>query len=179
MLEFAIVAPLLLLLLFGIVEFGLAWRSYLTVSNSTRAGARVASDMGNDPLADWNALQAVRTGLRKAPANALQRVIIFDASSSGVPTAECRAGTPRAGVCNVYAPADLNRPSTAFGTCGGTSLDGPWCPASREVRQSMGADYVGVWIEYRHSYISSWLPGGGITIDDGTVMRLEPIGGTV
>lgn len=40
--EFAIVVPLLLLLLVGIVEFGSAWRSYQVVTNTAREGARMA-----------------------------------------------------------------------------------------------------------------------------------------
>lgn len=39
--EFAIVVPLLLLLLVGIVEFGSAWRSYQVVTNTAREGARM------------------------------------------------------------------------------------------------------------------------------------------
>lgn len=41
MAEFAIVVPLLLLLLVGVVEFGSAWRSYQVVTNTAREGARI------------------------------------------------------------------------------------------------------------------------------------------
>ena len=40
--EFAIVVPLLLVLLVGIVEFGSAWRSYQVLTNTAREGARMA-----------------------------------------------------------------------------------------------------------------------------------------
>lgn len=40
--EFLIVAPLLLLLFFGIVELGAAWRTYQVVTNTAREGARRA-----------------------------------------------------------------------------------------------------------------------------------------
>lgn len=40
--EFVLVIPVLLLLVFGIVEFGLAFRTHQIVTNSTREGARVA-----------------------------------------------------------------------------------------------------------------------------------------
>src|SRR5690606_13535680 len=42
LIEAAIVMPLILLIVFGILEFGLAFRNTLSVSESTRAGARVA-----------------------------------------------------------------------------------------------------------------------------------------
>ena len=44
--EFAIVAPLMLTLLFGIIEFGTVFRDYISISEAAREGARVAS-VGN------------------------------------------------------------------------------------------------------------------------------------
>jgi hypothetical protein len=49
--EFVLVLPILLILIFGIIEFGLAFRTYQIVTNSAREGARVAvipsSDTGD------------------------------------------------------------------------------------------------------------------------------------
>lgn len=39
--EFAIVLPLILLILLGIAQFGMMFNSYLTIQNATREGARV------------------------------------------------------------------------------------------------------------------------------------------
>ena len=50
--EFALVAPLLFLLLFGILEFGVAVWRYNTVANAAREGARAAVNYG---LADRSA----------------------------------------------------------------------------------------------------------------------------
>lgn len=41
--EFALTAPLLLLLIFGIIEFGRAFQSWVTIQNAARAAARFAS----------------------------------------------------------------------------------------------------------------------------------------
>lgn len=47
--EFVLVAPILLLLVFGIVEFGLAFRTNQIVTNAAREGARAAVvPSGND-----------------------------------------------------------------------------------------------------------------------------------
>ena len=43
MVEFAIVAPILLLLVFGIVQFGLLFNNYLTLTDAVRTGARQAA----------------------------------------------------------------------------------------------------------------------------------------
>jgi Flp pilus assembly protein TadG len=41
--EFALVLPLLILLLVSIIEFGFIFNSYLTINNAAREGGRVAS----------------------------------------------------------------------------------------------------------------------------------------
>ena len=43
LIEFAIIVPLLLLLVFGICEFGLLMKNYLTISQAAREGSRTAS----------------------------------------------------------------------------------------------------------------------------------------
>ena len=49
--EFALVVPVLVLLLFGIVEFGIAFNDYISVRNGSREGARAAvvNDVRNAP----------------------------------------------------------------------------------------------------------------------------------
>jgi Flp pilus assembly protein TadG len=42
MVEFAVVLPVLALLLFGVIQFGIAFNSYLTITDAARAGARKA-----------------------------------------------------------------------------------------------------------------------------------------
>lgn len=46
--EFAILLPLLLLLLMGILEFGIMINSYLTINNSAREGARLGIVSGSN-----------------------------------------------------------------------------------------------------------------------------------
>jgi len=46
--EFAILLPVLLLLLMGILEFGLMLNSYLTINNSAREGARLGIVTGSN-----------------------------------------------------------------------------------------------------------------------------------
>jgi Flp pilus assembly protein TadG len=41
--EFALVAPVLLLILFGIVQFGIAFKNSIVVTDAVRAGARQAA----------------------------------------------------------------------------------------------------------------------------------------
>ena len=50
--EFVLVAPVLLLILFGIVQFGIAFKNSMVVTDSVRAGARKAavSRAASDPV---------------------------------------------------------------------------------------------------------------------------------
>ena len=45
--ELALILPILILLIFGIVEFGIAFNNYITITHAAREGARLAAV---DPL---------------------------------------------------------------------------------------------------------------------------------
>jgi Flp pilus assembly protein TadG len=47
MTEFALVLPLLVLLLFGVIQFGIAFNNYITLTDAVRAGARQAAVSAN------------------------------------------------------------------------------------------------------------------------------------
>ena len=61
MAEFAIVLPILIVLLFGIVQFGILFNNYVTLTDAARAGARAAavSRQSGDP--SGTATAAVRS----------------------------------------------------------------------------------------------------------------------
>ena len=67
MVEFAIVIPVFLLILCGIMDFGFALYSRMTVINAAREGARVATTMTEDasaiPAAISNQVTAAAGGL--------------------------------------------------------------------------------------------------------------------
>lgn len=176
--EFVLIAPVLLLLAMGIAEFGLGWKDSLTVSNAMRAGARVGSAAANNRTADYEILQAVESALSSVPKANIEQIVVYEANGpDGDIPATCAAGTPGS-TCNVYGPADLDRLDTDFagGSCNATAPDRFWCPTSRKARQSGPGgppDYIGVWIRIRHDFITDFF-GGSMTITDNAVMRLEP-----
>lgn len=63
--EFAIVVPLLLLLVFGIIEFGRAYNTQNTLTHAAREGAREYA-ISQDPLAGEAAAKDAATSLRSA-----------------------------------------------------------------------------------------------------------------
>lgn len=46
--EFALILPILLIIVMGIIEFGLMFNAYLTISNASREAARYGSLGGSD-----------------------------------------------------------------------------------------------------------------------------------
>jgi Flp pilus assembly protein TadG len=54
MVEFTLVLPVLLVLLFGIIQFGIAFNNYVALTDAVRAGARTASvsRFSSTPVAD-------------------------------------------------------------------------------------------------------------------------------
>ena len=171
--EAAIIAPVLFTLVFGILEFGLLFKDYLTVTNATRTAARVGVQVGSAPTTDYQILQALKGSSGAMDVGDIQRVVVFKATGfSGTVPAACKTAS-QAGVCNSYVNADLNRPSADFG-CGGTKPDNAWCPTTRNDQQSDPPDYVGVWIKAEHEYFTG-LFGSAKTLTDQTVMRIEPV----
>lgn len=61
MAEFALVLPVLVLLLFGIVQFGVTFNHYVTLTDAVRAGARKAAVSRHDPDPVGVTVDAVKT----------------------------------------------------------------------------------------------------------------------
>jgi len=69
MTEFALVLPLLALLLFGVIQFGIAFNNYITLTDAVRAGARkgtVAGHLNNPKGAVVASVQSAATDLKKS-----------------------------------------------------------------------------------------------------------------
>ena len=67
--EFAVVAPLLLLLTFGIIEFAVLLNADSNVTQSTRAGGRSAAISSTDPQMEFKAAEAAATALDISPSS--------------------------------------------------------------------------------------------------------------
>lgn len=175
LLEFALVAPVLLLLIFGAFEYGMFFKDYLTVSNTTRTGARVGSAAGSSADADYQILQAVKAAANALPggASSIQQITIYKSTSAGGgPSGACQTASSAADKCNTYTAAAFAQPVTKFG-CGAGSIDSVWCPTTRSDSQAVGPDYLGVWVKTTHGFVTK-LFGTSRSITDSVVMRIEP-----
>jgi Flp pilus assembly protein TadG len=69
MTEFALVLPVLVLILFSIIQFGIAFNNYITLTDAVRAGARkaaVARHLSDPEGATVTSLRAAAKGLKPA-----------------------------------------------------------------------------------------------------------------
>lgn len=185
MVEFALIAPLLLFLIMGAFELSVALRMANGVESASAAGARVTSQLGDEPLADYYTLDVIRSALGEVDGFTVTDVIVFEAGDPGrtTPPSAC-LGPPRDRVnsCNHYSASDLSSLSlAAFGqagagnTCDSNDLSRYFCPgADRIVDQSDGLTFVGVWIQGRRQSMSGLMPFMSETVSAATVMRVEP-----
>lgn len=180
--EFALFAPILVVLGMGLMEFGLVWREQNILHTATRAAARVGGSSfasgGEHEDADLNILLAAKAGLAQIDPADITKVVIYSASTSdGEVPAACAAYDPGAGAgspggveCNVYSGAYLAALTDASST---ESVDDGWEPGSRDANEQGGLDYLGVWIEVDHTYVTG-IFGTSITVSERDVMGLEP-----
>jgi Flp pilus assembly protein TadG len=173
--ESALLIPFFVLLLFGMLEFGGAFRDYLTLSSAASTGARQAGIQGNSASADWNIILAVKEASTAMPLGQITRISIFKAAT---PTASMPASCASGGVadCNSYnasTVASVTRAASmplSWSNCTGpTSF---YCPTGRNVGSS-NPDYVGVWVQIVHPWITG-LFGSSITMTQTSIIRLEP-----
>lgn len=179
--ELAVILPLIIMIAFGVVEFGSAWNRKLQMETAARAGARVGSSLGNTRLADYGLLQAVKSALNDIGLSNVDYVVVFKstATNGARPAGNCASSTPSSvtSQCNVYTGAQLQSlTQTDFAgttSCSGTAPDRFWCPLNRQNVQSLGADYLGVWIKARYVTITGVFKSP-FFLTSAAIMRLEP-----
>lgn len=124
LIEFALVSPVFLLIVFAVLEFGLVYRDSLTISDAVndaaRSGAIAGNDLGaldDDPppadgletpkiadaTADFVTIKKLRQALGAIPVESVDRIVIFkaeDPTFGGVEaqlSAACKEGTGSSG----------------------------------------------------------------------------------
>lgn len=167
MVEFAIIASVLLTIAFGVFEMGMAWGDSQLVTQAARSGARAATQLGTSSSADSFSVESIEAALGDL-GDDLVRVVIYDAAAAdGTMTAACAAASPPgvAGSCSVYDQTD-------YGTYG-SWVDGAWAPTARNNVFDQ-SDYVGVMVEVERPYLTGFFGGQTFTMIETTVMRIEP-----
>ena len=82
--EFALALPLLALLLFAVIQFGIAFNNYVTLTDATRAGARKAAVSGKAS----NPSSTCTTAIRSSAKDLIQSSLNTTCSSTWQPGAD-------------------------------------------------------------------------------------------
>jgi hypothetical protein len=164
--EAAILMPVVLLIVFGAIEFSSLFKDAATLSSAARSGGRTASAEprnGNMPI---DTAAAVSTALSSLPSGSPQQLFIYDATGSSSAPSSCSANcvsfTWNAGSKSFVADGyDASSPPSWVkdqNVCGGS---GPW---SR----------VGIWVKASHPFVTN-LFGAGKTLTSNAIFRAEPL----
>ena len=184
--EFALVFPIFIVLLLGLIEFAFVFNAMLATNFAARDAALAAAEVGDGSGGDCAILDAVEKALGPpADEGRIQSIEIFRAQPNGAmigtPTTYVRAA-PRsctfpdgtvATVPYTSAPNPNGYPSVV--RC--NILNGEGCPDPGPNRT---VDNVAVRITYHHNWVTplrTFVGGnpGGLTFDRSSVMRMEPI----
>lgn len=112
--EFALVLPVLLLLVMGIIEFGHAYNAQLTVTQAAREGVRVMA-ISNDPATARAATKNAATSLYPALSDA--NVAISPAACTPGAKATVTITYPLATITGIVGPISLTGKGVML--CGG------------------------------------------------------------
>jgi TadE-like protein len=162
MVEFALVAPLFFALIFGLIEFALIGLSISSYNLAAEEGARIGSVLGRtDPLVDQKIVAAVRAHTSGIAAAQTVEIEVFKADVTGHPVTS--AGSIIENVYDIQGTS-LNPPGTL-----------PW-PFDSRIDQLLTADYLGVRITYRYTYLTAFIAGGNsnLQLTATSVQRIEP-----
>ena len=188
--EFAIVVPVFLLLIVGLIEFAFAFNADLTTNSASRAAGLVAAEAGTQSSADCLILNAIETSFT-APADVRQisQIDIQRTNPSGA-TVYATSSYQRTGsmTCTRASGATITVPYSAtasgYPAAQRCNVLGPTgCPTLTPVRTTV--DTIAVQITYVYpwhtplaslvSFLHSSLSGTGFTFVERNVFRMEPV----
>lgn len=189
--EFAMVASVLLIIVFGIVEFGLAFRTRLTMANSSQSASRITAALGNDEAADYETLLALAQSLETLPSAGIgivKAVDIYEADGNGDPLTGCPGAK-----CNHYVYQPGHTATCDWNPCPDPdnfeSYGGGWIPGDPPTTTGRddalpGLAVAGVRVQFAHNWITTGLlplpnvacdgTPGAICWFDTAIQRLEP-----
>ena len=166
LIEAAVIMPIMILIMIGTLEIGLAFKDYLTVSYGTREGSRVGALAGNDINADCAIVHSVLDIIGGASSmERFEQLQIFAADPD--------TGNRIVSKTNTWTFVG-NDP---YDCANDWTIVENWPATSRNVifGSSSQLDIIGVRVEYTHDWITGFPPfSGSFTVDEQTITRLEP-----
>ncbi|GMQ94602.1 MAG: hypothetical protein BMS9Abin12_2100 [Acidimicrobiia bacterium] len=178
MVEFAIVLPVLAMLVVGVIEIGFAFKEKLLVDNAIQVAARTGSALGKSGDVDLRILEALEQGFASLPTKGDGTVLQAQVYKVNVD------GSTDPTKVNTYLFAYDSDPNVCnWNPCPSTPAEhGVWKPADRDTKLDGGLDSLGVTVYYGHT----WMLGSQFFLSDAScavaancwtetaILRLEP-----
>jgi Flp pilus assembly protein TadG len=184
--EAALVTPLLMALVLGIIEMALLMKDDVALTSAVRNGGRTASanagsgpggvneggdcvapcSPANAPMFAQLAANAIQTAGSALPKDSIQELWVYKANNKGFPGADNTTSWTCATNCVKYkwvATKDQFR-----------YVSGSWLSSSVNACANNSPDSVGVYLKARHSWMTG-LFGTTKDIDDYAVFTFEPL----
>ncbi len=185
-LEFALVIPIVLLLLFACLELGMFYKTHSAYQEAAQEAVRIAAAAGNasdttSQNADAQALAQFKTMLPVENLNNIQSVTVYDATAGGAffvqpsapPDPPDNAHTDYTYSNGAFVCAVANTPTTLPQGQGPPCVnESYWDPAKRDTAAS-SLDHIGIRVIYKTRGVTGILPTLTITQTAATVM--EPL----
>lgn len=156
--EFALVLPLFLLLIFAVVEYSLINSAIGSYNFAAKDAARYGAINGQSADDLYMLNNYVNPHVIGVVAAQPVEADIFEATESGV-----------------YDPASANQDKWTYSKGAWTAGTQGWLPSSRN-EQLVSQDYIGVRIVYNYTYVTAFFSslGATITLTSMSVQRIEP-----
>jgi TadE-like protein len=173
--EAALIFPILILLVFGMIEFSLLMRDYVTVNSIVRTGARTASAEPRVPTFAQDAADAIEKSGSAMPKRNIDFIYIYRANDKGFPGANgntTMAGCPGSGCVRFTWDDTTGKFRSDFPDAGS------W-PATtiNACQNDPGAMSVGVYMQATHPTLTG-LFRSSFRVTDRAVMKFEPMSTT-
>jgi hypothetical protein len=168
--EAAILTPLFLLLIFGIIEFGMLFKDWLAVTSSVRAGTRMASaEPRITSFAQDAADQVAKEGAALDMGN-VKELWVYKAQNTGSNAGYPVGGDSSFSSCTVCVKFHWSPGAKKF-----VAYSNTWAATAQNACQpDANHDSVGVYLNIVHPGVTG-LIFGNMTLKEHSVMSLEPI----
>ena len=181
--EAAIVTPIVIVMLFGIVELGFLFKDYLAASNAVQAGVRIASAAPRNTTFAQSAADRVALSGGAMNLNDVQQLWIYKVAPA-CPT--CALTNKPDGFtdfsnCTTCVQFRWDAPTKKFVTTPNSAhpvLKDNWPANTQNACSARGPggppDRIGVYLQFKHDAFTNFV-FKTVTISEASVMMLEPI----
>jgi Flp pilus assembly protein TadG len=185
--EAAIVTPVVMALIFGIIELGFVFKDYLSVAGSVRAGVRISSATPRNAAFAQSAANKVQQAGGAMNFNDVQQMWVYKVGAGAATDKPCVNGTTTPSVTPCTARADFAdcavcvKFTWSTGTQAFVPVTGGGAPTWDSSSQnactaSTGGppDRIGVYLKLRHNAFTSFV-FNSVDISEASILTLEPM----